>query len=546
MKIYLVAAGGSGAKVAESLIHLCAAGLGPETVNILSVDTDDDNGNLARLIATHASYMGCKKYKWASEGKRNDIAPLPFGTEINMHKLSADSIVSEWGLENQKVCPSDRKDVLDLFFTKDEQSSRCTEGFLARPNLGSLIMGKHITDQLDIRDGEGAKFIDALRDDLGDESGARLVVVGSVFGGTGASVLPVAPDSIFKSLSANKNSGALNALKNSWGTLPKTAVMLMPYFQPVDAQDQDTETVDPSRFLADTKNALSYYDVSGTARKYEAVHLIGSDDPGRARLQFCTGSSRQRNAPSIEELAAALACLESESEGGPIRVFNPAENADRLRLKNFPWPRKEQDAINFSIFLHAACFCVRNRDVPMDRGIIQFVNQMADTGELPLWPWVAELLTTKDGNLMSYESKPALPELGAYFLRLLLWTRSITRSHEDLDLVLWKNGGDALDYWQALCVAKKDVTIPDPQEDSSPLAVTMTAACSAGIRTLSGKNSYRGPSLLNSAKKDADDWITNGTGPYTCILPFGDNDFAKAEQAAELRLENEYETSTGN
>jgi hypothetical protein len=53
MKIYLIASGGSGAKVAEALIHLCGAGLGPDSLQILSVDTDDNNGNRSRLVYTH-------------------------------------------------------------------------------------------------------------------------------------------------------------------------------------------------------------------------------------------------------------------------------------------------------------------------------------------------------------------------------------------------------------------------------------------------------------------------------------------------------------
>lgn len=539
MKLYLVAAGGSGAKVTEALIHLCAAGLGPDSLHVLSIDTDDDNGNLARLVATEGSYQGCRKFKWSRGGIRHEGAPLPFGTAITFHKLSATSAVSAHGLRNPSICPADRNDTLDLFFTKDEQKTKCHEGFLARPNLGSLIMGKHITDELCSNVEGGADFLASLTDDL--ESGSRLVVVGSVFGGTGASVLPVAPDAILQALLKNaKTDGAQAAIRKIWANLPKGAIMLLPYFKPTGVPDQDTETVDPSRFLADTKNALLYYDLSKTTLKYSAVHVVGSEVPDRQRLKFCAGSKGQRNAPSIEELVAALACLEKQADGGPVRICNPVPNADHLRMADLPWSGGNDDARTFSLFLHSACFCVRQGDTPMDRGILQFTKQYAETGELPLWPWAAEFLTGKDGELQKTSPAPASRELAHYFLRLLLWARGIAGSRADLDMIRWTKSGDALEYWQALCAAKKSPSIPDTAEDGAPLAVTMATACSSGIGILRQSGKYRGPRLIETSGNAEGGWLKSGIGPETCALPFGEESFATAEKAAELKLAQEY------
>ena len=123
MKIYLIAAGGSGAKVAEALIHLCGVGFGPDSLRILSVDTDDNNGNLARLTSTHTAYLGCHKFKWSHGGARVANTSVPFSTDISFQKLSALTPVSEWGLRDTTICPGEYVDVLDLFFTEDEQST---------------------------------------------------------------------------------------------------------------------------------------------------------------------------------------------------------------------------------------------------------------------------------------------------------------------------------------------------------------------------------------------------------------------------------------
>ena len=68
MKIYLISAGGSGgsgAKVAESLIHLCGAGFGPDSLGILSVDADDHNGNRFLLESRLPAYQDCSKFNWS-------------------------------------------------------------------------------------------------------------------------------------------------------------------------------------------------------------------------------------------------------------------------------------------------------------------------------------------------------------------------------------------------------------------------------------------------------------------------------------------------
>ena len=42
---YLICAGGSGVRVLESMIHLCAMGLGPDELRVLAVDPDNANAS---------------------------------------------------------------------------------------------------------------------------------------------------------------------------------------------------------------------------------------------------------------------------------------------------------------------------------------------------------------------------------------------------------------------------------------------------------------------------------------------------------------------
>ena len=58
MGYYFISIGGSGAKVMESLTHLCNAGVMPnrEKLNVLAIDPDVGNGNLERTSAALNNY----------------------------------------------------------------------------------------------------------------------------------------------------------------------------------------------------------------------------------------------------------------------------------------------------------------------------------------------------------------------------------------------------------------------------------------------------------------------------------------------------------
>ena len=49
-KLFLIAIGGTGMRCLESFVHLCAAGLfDNHTIEILTLDTDQNNGNKDRV-----------------------------------------------------------------------------------------------------------------------------------------------------------------------------------------------------------------------------------------------------------------------------------------------------------------------------------------------------------------------------------------------------------------------------------------------------------------------------------------------------------------
>ena len=69
MENYLFCAGGSGARVLEAVMHLCAAGLGPDQFKILMIDPDATGGNLQITNQIINSYNSCEAAFGSKLGK---------------------------------------------------------------------------------------------------------------------------------------------------------------------------------------------------------------------------------------------------------------------------------------------------------------------------------------------------------------------------------------------------------------------------------------------------------------------------------------------
>jgi len=74
----LIAAGGSGIQVLEAVLHLCAAGAGPDRLRVFAIDPDSANGNLDRVRQLITLYSKCQS-AFAGDGQ-----PF-FQTTLDLH-----------------------------------------------------------------------------------------------------------------------------------------------------------------------------------------------------------------------------------------------------------------------------------------------------------------------------------------------------------------------------------------------------------------------------------------------------------------------------
>ncbi|HEX8297747.1 MAG TPA: hypothetical protein VF594_01190, partial [Rubricoccaceae bacterium] len=514
--LFLIAGGGTGAKVAEALVHLCAAGMAPRRVHVLLVDADTTNGNLQRALQTARSYQHVQRWPWAVETTtgggflRKDTKSYLqiFGSELSVTTLTETLDTTRDGGIANGASP-DEQAVLDLLYDADEQTASCDDGFRARPNLGCLVLADHLATELPTHAGP---FLDALVKESAAGQPVPVVVAASIFGGTGASLLPVIRGAIEDALRRRDAERAAKML--TWG-----AVMILPHYQPA----RRIESVDPDRYLLDTANALQFYGMAQEVTRaqdsaggtlYDAIYAVGSDRPSRNIVQPVLGQKAQANPAYVEEAIGALGAIHFAETLGQgrraTRVFQPDRGNTRLTWADLPLGADERLRTRAAYLLHLGAFLLRPADPhrpDLTKGLAGLLATTPDA-EIEAYAWFKDILSPwaagvsqayaatppgrrasalRDATVMGSASVDALqPAAVEYFGRLLLWAASALRDGSDgrgvLHLVDFHADGDYALLQGKMSAKGLDVDAPaegeaaaDPAGDNALARLLRTA-----------------------------------------------------------------------
>lgn len=551
---FVMAAGGSGAKTIEALVHLCAAGLGPEKLDVLLLDVDQNNGNSKRcqgLLTLYQHLQQAGSWRARPSGRAAGAAAPEeihfFRTRITAHYLhEAVEIVNGGGLQ---LHLSGKKDkvalpVLDLLFDEDEQTSLCLEGFMARPNLGSLILAQHLSDAFK-EEGSGAfSWKKVLSVAIGTNAQVPVFVIGSVFGGTGASLIPIACQCLQQALELKPNDAA-------WNKTIRSAIMLLPYFHPAS---EPNDKVDASRFHADTITTLTHYERSSALQEFNRLYLVGSDDSSRNALKYCPGASDQANPCYLEEFIAASAVL----HGGTQLQVNQQKNlhlVEFLTGGNFDWAALPHDSRRLGLFAHFCAFLLapEDADSPLASGMLSFIRHHSE--QMPLLPLVQALLTpwakkqlksdfdqtqpcwtqlvdatkSKTASVQQHEK-----QIAEYAWRFLLWADHALPTKGEHSLVEF---GRTIDYgvvWEVLCGL--DISEIDPEtasEDNTLIRLCRAAACA--LEKIATGQFEKKPVVLN-APGNHPVFPGSKSGPHAeCRIPLDKKQLKEAGAKHKLR-----------
>lgn len=333
-KNYFIGIGGTGARLAEALVHLCAAGLGPKDLTLFLIDPDQGNGNLARTTSLMEAYVSAR----ASLTHLTSVHDFdPFKTAVTLPDPAVWHIFDRRGvrLADHVGLPTIRQnnpalaDFATVLFSDDEMQTALDEGFRGHPNIGATVISDVPTDtdpwRTFWRDVESAQ----------GPGEVQVFVSGSIFGGTGAAGIPTlgAPD-VLKF-----------AQRASLGTSSKirlAAGLILPYFSFTPGAvpaGQSQMFVTAADFPLATKAALAYYAEKELA--YDDVYLLG-DSLAQNVGAFSPGNQNQKNRPHYIELSGALAALDfyrSTPHNGPTQYFHAARENPLLGWDDLPVSR---------------------------------------------------------------------------------------------------------------------------------------------------------------------------------------------------------------
>jgi len=333
-KLFVIGIGGTGMRCLEAFTHLCAIGMfDNQEIEVLTLDTDQLNGNKTKTENLIELYSRIKTSVSGAQGGTPNANTF-FSAKLNLHRFWTNysgsaranyrslSHLSEGSPEKQRS----NKLISDLFLEKNSvQEFNLAHGYRAQTHLGSHLMYHAIVESArnlaagkntDKQDKELELFMNKLND--AGKLGARVFVFGSIFGGTGASSIPVIPKAFqdFIRIRSGGNS-TIDFSKIKFGSTLLTEYFTFKKPDKVQMSTKDDSVIADSSFFAlNSQAALQFYQNDPTVQKtYKTMYHIGwpieSKKIGDEKeTSTITGGEKQKNPCHITEMLCACAAYD--------------------------------------------------------------------------------------------------------------------------------------------------------------------------------------------------------------------------------------------
>lgn len=318
---FVLGIGGTGMRCIEALIHLCAMGMFDDTeIHLLALDTDKNNGNFSRLKELKDAYL---EAKGRDKAARTALKDTFFSANIKYYEFSPDyenksSFKAVFDYDTTQYNNREEADLADLVLTKQVEDFNLRHGYRAQTHLGSMMMYHSIIEAAQSQAGNDMKNFLSELTKASQNGNPRVFILGSVFGGTGASSIPIIPQAIAKAAEIMSN-GAANVLQSVYFG----STLLTAYFSfntPNSTELENQKVIATSdKFALNSQVAMMFYDDDTTVKQtYQRFYMIGTDNmawnpmarkEGNAQ-QTITGGSEQKNDSHYIELLAASAALD--------------------------------------------------------------------------------------------------------------------------------------------------------------------------------------------------------------------------------------------
>lgn len=459
-KLFLFGIGGTGARVIRSFTMMLASGFDgvDSSLEIVPIILDHDNGNgdLDRATRALDSYYSINRSMYPDAGQNEysnsffvpKVTPLAqvgvggtdgnvewhvkFG-EVSRHPnmkysdyIGLPSIAANANLEPTASLIGCLYDSSRSDSPTAELNLELDKGFKGNPSIGTVVFNELKYDD------NFNRFLNNCKPTQGD----RVFIIGSIFGGTGSSGIPVIVDEIRKSTIGNVRE------------VPLGVALVLPYFklQP-RIEDEDTGAIDCSLFNAKTKAALGAYEIGGANSFNERVtdlYYIG--DNYTDAYEYHEGNNRQRNPAHVVEWVAATAIIDFIQRGDQYGTKKALEYAvlsdgnrkaiDLPEITETAKTRYVDDLSAFVIamryYLEAVCgtrkqvknstafFNTFNLRSNLSSGVYDKVKQFVTNNTWGFYEWLRELSSHE------HAMKPYVIESGGNDLRNVLSHKTIS------------------------------------------------------------------------------------------------------------------------
>lgn len=288
-KLYIFGIGGTGSRVLRSFTMMLASGVkvGADEIVPIIIDPDASNADLTRAVSLMNNYRSIR-------------AKLSFGDNDNhFFRKELTQLLLNYTLRIQDTDNKTFKQFIDLpsmdrasqammrmLFSEKNLLSSMEVGFKGNPNIGSVVLNQIVNSN------DFQEFANNY------ESGDKIFIVSSIFGGTGASGFPL----LLKTLRTGDsfpNNDIINKAEIG-------AITILPYFK---LKTDDDSEIDSSTFISKTKSALTYYENNISRNgSINALYFLGDNMSGS--YENHEGGSAQQNDAHLIEFLAATAIID--------------------------------------------------------------------------------------------------------------------------------------------------------------------------------------------------------------------------------------------
>lgn len=314
MRVFVFGIGGTGARVITQLVMHLAAGVRPvgEDGKVLKGDFSivpiliDPHSQCEALVNLSELLNDYRTIHKRLYGEIEDPGKGFFSVKIQtMHDIASNDVshddftfrlpnVSNNKFKDYIGCSdmsSSNRNFMEFLFSKNERETDMAEGFYGSPNIGCVALNSFV----DSPDFAAFKKIVNGKD--------KAFFIGSIFGGTGASGLPLFISNIRYLITSNQVDS------QNCGKIPIGALIVMPYFK---ISDDEQSPINDSDFMIKTRSALSYYETNMNKRINNVYYIADQADKSPIPFENDPGNkdNQKGNKAHLVEFMGAASLLD--------------------------------------------------------------------------------------------------------------------------------------------------------------------------------------------------------------------------------------------